>query len=100
MSQSFYLRNVSFETLGGKDALETGVLHFMQEKSGFDNRATRDHIKLYNKEYIAFKQANPNYTLPWPELDVSGDVPEVKVVDPTPQPIFADTPSVVDPVEG
>jgi len=40
------------------------VLYFSQPKSGYDNKATKDHVKAYPGLFQEFLTAHPKFVLP------------------------------------
>ena len=67
----FYLRDEIHRTIGGALVELKGVLYFKQGASGFDNKATSDHVKMCPIQFEYFKRANPDYVLPEAWFDVS-----------------------------
>jgi len=68
--QSFYLADEQHKTLKGDVVEFKGVLFFKQDRSGFDGKATKDHVKGYPKEFQLFKDAHPEFVLPDSFLDL------------------------------
>lgn len=88
-SESFYLRNEYSTNLKGERLVRENVLYFKMNRAAlgkttapdieFDNRATADHVKWYPQAYAEFKVKNPDFVLPWPDVqigEIRGDVVE------------------------
>lgn len=101
MEAKFYLRDDNYVNILGKEVSEKGLLFFslLRKMKGadfetsFDNRATREHVKNYPTQYREFKNANPDYKLAWPELDIEA-APKV-------EPIVLNAPveGIIEPAE-
>lgn len=64
MKDGFYLVDEKHATIKGDVVELKDVLYFRQSKSGFDGKATKDHVKAAPGLYEEFRVAHPNYTLP------------------------------------
>lgn len=64
MQVEFYLRDEEHRAVDGSIVKHEGVLYLKQPKSGFDNKATKDHVKAYPGQFQEFLTANPGYVLP------------------------------------
>lgn len=45
------------------------------------DRAKKEHIMQYKDAYKAFKKANPEYKLEWPELDIDVSEPVAPIAE-------------------
>lgn len=87
----FYLADETHRKVTGELVELKGMLYFTQERSGYDGKATKDHVKQYPGEYEAFRKANPDYVLPDSFKDVAiGDA----VVTPVVVPMVVEAPVV------
>ena len=68
--QSFYLADVKEKSVKGDIVDTKGVLFFKQDRSGYDGKATKEHVKSYPHEFQNFKNANPDFVLPDTFVDV------------------------------
>lgn len=62
--QHFYLADETHATVKGDLVELKGVLYFKQDRSGFDGKATKEHVKNYPIAFQAFKDAHPDFVLP------------------------------------
>lgn len=60
----FYLADEKHMTIKGDVVELNGVLYFTQDKSGFEGKATKDHVKQYPGQFEEFVKAHPEYVLP------------------------------------
>lgn len=74
----FYLATTTEKTLRGEHVVTKDVLCFKQPKSGYDGKATKDHVKQNPGEYEAFRVAHPDYVLPESFSDVELGTPMVE----------------------
>ena len=103
MEVSFYLAETESRGLNDEIVVTKGVLFFKLKRmmpyqpdipgAAFDNKATRDHVKEYGDAYKDFKQANPDYKLAWPELDVEATAPAA------PEPVVELVESIIEKVK-
>lgn len=72
----FYLRDETHSTIGGKLLEVKDVLYFKQSASGFDNKATSDHVKMCPSQFQKFLEAHPSFVLPEHFKDVAIGQPQ------------------------
>lgn len=60
----FYLSTITEKTIAGDNLVTKDVLCFKQAKSGYDGKATKDHVAQNPDEYEAFRVKHPDYVLP------------------------------------
>ena len=64
MSVEFYLANETHKKVTGELVELKDVLYFKQERSGFDGKATKDHVEQYPGQYETFRREHPDFVLP------------------------------------
>lgn len=64
MSDGFYLKTEIHKNIKNEDVIHKDVLFFKHEKSSFDGKATKEHVKNFNLQYQAFLASHPGFTLP------------------------------------
>lgn len=99
MSVEFYLATITEKSIAGDHVVTKNVLCFKQDKSGYDGKATKDHVKQYPGEYETFRVTHPDYVLPESFSDIEIGAPQImREPDPviaTPKtPLLAETPVV------
>lgn len=64
MTNGFYLVDEKHKTVKGDVVEIKDVLYFRQSKSGFDNKATKDHVKAYPGLFQELLNKHPKFVLP------------------------------------
>lgn len=97
MQDGFYLANEKHRTVTGEIVEINSVLYFKLDKTGFDGKATKEHVKDYADQFGLFKKANPDYVLEdrLKEPDLIVGSPSVEAVA---APVVESSP-VVDSIE-
>jgi len=75
----FYLGDERVVGLNGKEKILKGILFFKLDKTGFNDRANKEHVKNYIFSYMKFKKAHPDFVLPWEPEIVEAVAPAVVV---------------------
>lgn len=70
MKDGFYLADEKHKKVTGEVVEHKDVLYFRQARSGFDNKATKEHVKSHPSDFQNFKNAHPDYKLPDSFVDV------------------------------
>lgn len=85
MSDGFYLADEKHATIKGEVIEHKNVLYFRQSRSGFDGKATKEHVKENPKLFSAFKKKFPEYQVPatWADV-VIGYISVSPVPEPAP----------------
>jgi hypothetical protein len=61
----FFLADEKTVNIKGEVVKTPSVLHFKQDRAGFEGRATKEHVQGYSAEYGEFKKVHPDFKLPW-----------------------------------
>lgn len=75
----FYLADEKHKSITGAVVELKGLLYFKQDRSGYDGKATKDHVKQNPDAFKEFKKLHPDYVLPESFSDVEVGAPSVVV---------------------
>lgn len=64
MADGFYLADEKHKSIQGVVVELKGLLYFRQERSGFDGKADKSHVKNYPHLFEEFMKSHPEYVLP------------------------------------
>ncbi len=72
----FYLAKETHRNVKGELVETKDVLCYRQARSGYDGKATWDHVKSYPGLYEEFRKANPDYKLPvsWSDVNLGAPI--------------------------
>lgn len=62
--EKFYLADEKHRSVKGEIVDLKGLLYFKQDRSGYEGKATKDHLKEYPRAFEEFRKLNPDYVLP------------------------------------
>ena len=64
MEDGFFLADEKHKTITGETVELKGLLYFRQARSGFDGKATKEHVKNYPTLFGEFVTKHPDFVLP------------------------------------
>jgi hypothetical protein len=81
MKDGFYLADETHKTISGGVVKLANLLYFRHAISGFDGKATKEHVKNYAVLFGEFKKSNQDYVLPESFVAEEVGAPSVVVVE-------------------
>jgi len=80
MQDGFYLADEKHKSLSGSTVDLKGLLYFRQARSGYDGKASKEHVRDYAGLFGEFMTSRPDYVLPESFTKEEVGQPSVEVV--------------------